>query len=170
MSRKTETNHSPCLINSLWQTALNCKFSFLFVMPEALILRKKTQHCFSVRPGKAGGTEGESCYQGCQEWEMEFWAAWNVTSIHIPTEKMPNVPRIIREFRLERTSGGIWPKLLSRQGKLWGQPKVAQGFIQSGLKSPKDGDCTASLGSLHHCFSVPMCFAIYLAWTTRIST
>lgn len=41
MPRKTETNHSPCLISSLWQTALNCKISlfffFFFVMPEVLI-------------------------------------------------------------------------------------------------------------------------------------
>lgn len=33
-------------------------------MPEALILRKKTQHCFSVRPGEAGGTEGGELLSG----------------------------------------------------------------------------------------------------------
>lgn len=63
MSRKTETNHSPCLINSLWQTALNCKFFFLCLMPEILILGGKFS---TARACKTGGIDGESCYQNCQ--------------------------------------------------------------------------------------------------------
>lgn len=68
MPRKTETNLSPCLINSLWQTDLTCKFIFFNAWsPNS---RRGIQHCFSARLGKVQDVEGESCYQNCQEWEM----------------------------------------------------------------------------------------------------
>lgn len=48
--------------------------------------------------------------------------------------------------------------------RCWAQPvlrcslrsnQVAQGSIQLGLKSLKDGDCAPSLGNLLHCFYIP---------------
>lgn len=42
------------------------------------------------------GVEEESCYLHCQEREVESWAEQNVVSVHIPLEKMPNVPRLVQ--------------------------------------------------------------------------
>lgn len=65
-------------------------------MPEVLIWGGKAHHCFSARPGTVQGVEEESCYQDCQEREVEYWAEQNVVSVHIPMEKMPNVPGVVR--------------------------------------------------------------------------
>jgi len=80
--------------------------------------------------------------------------------------------RIIWQFRLEGTSGGLFSNLLIKAGSALRSDQVAQDVIQPGLENPKDGVCTTFLSNLLHCLGVVTVksFSFYLVRTSHVST